>query len=135
MRGLARLLPPAGWAMVLAAMTLTGMGLLGIYAGEAEALAVVRPVELCHHATGKLRVFVSQHLMDALRPRISRLRGQCSLLCRGGKMIWRNLMMGEGRMHIAPAGSESQLNAGTGNTSDHVSGTYYFLCLNIKAPI
>lgn len=37
MSGLVRLLPPVGWAMVLAAMTLTGMGLLGIYAGEAES--------------------------------------------------------------------------------------------------
>ena len=36
MSGMVRLLPPAGWAMVLAAMTLTGLGLLGIYAGEAE---------------------------------------------------------------------------------------------------
>lgn len=36
MSGLIRLLPPVGWAMVLAAMILTGMGLLGIYAGEAE---------------------------------------------------------------------------------------------------
>jgi len=37
MTAVARLLPPAGWAMVLAAMILTAMGLLGIYAGEAEA--------------------------------------------------------------------------------------------------
>lgn len=36
MTAIARILPPVGWAMVLAAMTLTGMGLLGIYAGEAE---------------------------------------------------------------------------------------------------
>lgn len=37
MSGFIRMLPAAGWAMVLAAMILTGMGLLGIYAGEAES--------------------------------------------------------------------------------------------------
>lgn len=37
MSGFIRLLPAAGWAMVLAAMILTGLGLLGIYAGEAES--------------------------------------------------------------------------------------------------
>lgn len=40
MSGMVRLLPPVGWAMVLAAMMLTIMGLLGIYAGEAESGAL-----------------------------------------------------------------------------------------------
>lgn len=40
MKALLHLLPPVGWVLIAAALLLTGMGLLGIYAGEAESGAV-----------------------------------------------------------------------------------------------